>query len=430
MSDYSIEIAIERIVDVRTRRYFEEVHGSYALGHYRSAVVMLWSVVVTDILFKLDQLANAYSDSTAQTILSEIGTIRTGNPRSPEWEAELVNKVVSRTDLIDHAEFTHLQALQVHRHLSAHPVLTNADALFSPNKETTRAHIRNALDAVLTKPPIMSRKIFDAFIQDVEQISRLNPGEDGLRNFPEAKYFKHFSPATFAQVFKSLWRVVFKSADARCEANRCVNAQVVSVLLDYRRQLITDLISADRDWLSDVSFADGPMRELTNFFRRHPLTFPLFSDALKEPVRRYSALSLDHYALCWFVSDTPESHLDSMRNRIIAGETVRGDIFRLLRDSLITTASYDRVLSIGIEIYGQSGSYDSADSRFESMIRPYLDCYSHDQIIELLTRIESNGETSSRRRAWVDHREVKAVIDSRYPTIALTDFPRFSQSIA
>jgi hypothetical protein len=52
MSDYSIELAAERIVDPRTKRYFAEVYGCYASGHYRSAVVMLWSVVVTDILFK------------------------------------------------------------------------------------------------------------------------------------------------------------------------------------------------------------------------------------------------------------------------------------------------------------------------------------------------------------------------------------------
>lgn len=135
MSDYSIELSAERIVDARTKRYFAEVHGCYNAGHFRSAVVMLWSVVVTDILFKLDQLANAYGDATAKAILTEIGDARKNNPKSPEWEAELVNKVASRTDLLDPAELSFLQSLQAHRHLSAHPVMTGGEALFSPNQE-------------------------------------------------------------------------------------------------------------------------------------------------------------------------------------------------------------------------------------------------------------------------------------------------------
>ena len=48
MNDFSIERATEKIVIPRTRRYFDEVYGCYSAGHYRSAVVMLWSVVITD----------------------------------------------------------------------------------------------------------------------------------------------------------------------------------------------------------------------------------------------------------------------------------------------------------------------------------------------------------------------------------------------
>ena len=98
MSAYSIELAGERIVDYRTKRYFAEVYVCYTAGNYRSAVVTLWSVVVTDILFKLDQLKGAYGDPTAKAILSEISNLRRKNHKSPEWETELVKKIESRTD--------------------------------------------------------------------------------------------------------------------------------------------------------------------------------------------------------------------------------------------------------------------------------------------------------------------------------------------
>src|SRR5258707_7979660 len=112
MSDFSIETSAERIVDARTRRYFSEVYGSYSAGYYRSAVVMLWSVIVTDLLFKLDQLANAYNDNTAKLILDEIETSRRNNPKSPEWETELLDKVAARTDLLDSAERSFLETIQ------------------------------------------------------------------------------------------------------------------------------------------------------------------------------------------------------------------------------------------------------------------------------------------------------------------------------
>ena len=86
MGDFSLDAARERIADARTRRYFGEVYSSYANGNHRSAVVRLWSVVVCDLLFKLDLLRTAYADATAEAILTEIEDLRKKNPKSPEWE--------------------------------------------------------------------------------------------------------------------------------------------------------------------------------------------------------------------------------------------------------------------------------------------------------------------------------------------------------
>jgi hypothetical protein len=431
MSDYSIELSAENIVDSRTKRYFAEVHGSYSTGYYRSAVVMLWSVVVTDILFKLDQLATAYGDATAQAILTEIGDTRKNNPKSPEWEAELVNKVASRTDLLDHAEHSFLQSLQAHRHLSAHPVMTGGDALFSPNKETARAHIRNVLDGVLTKPPIMSRKVFDTFIEDVEQVGRLNPGSDGLRKFLEAKYFRHFSAATFAHILKSLWRVTFKSSDPRTDANRAINAQALGVVFSNRRPELTELIRAERDWFSDVSFLDAHLGVMTQFFRDNPNVFPLLNDALKTPIRNYAALSLDNFANCWFVSPTPDVHVDEILRRIDAGESVFPESLASLCASLSTSDALSKALHIGIRLYCRSGSFATADVRFVKMIKPSMLSYGRDHFIAFLAGCETcyNGQATGRWGASHDHKEIMATISSKFPDIQFDMYPAFMASL-
>ncbi len=431
MSDYSIELSAEKIVDSRTKRYFAEVHGCYAAGYYRSAVVMLWSVVVTDILFKLDQLATAYGDATAKAILTEIGDIRKNNPKSPEWEAELVNKVASRTDLLDHAEHSFLQSLQAHRHLSAHPVMTGGDALFSPNKETARAHIRNVLDGVLTKPPIMSRKVFDTFIEDVEQVGRLSPGPDGLKKFLEAKYFRHFSAATFAHILKSLWRVTFKSTDARADTNRAINAQALGVVFVDRRAELTELIKAERDWFSDVSFLDAHLSVMTRFFCENPHVFPLLNNALKTPIQNYAALNLDNFATCWFISPTPDVHVDEILRRIDAGEMVRTEILTALCASLSTSDALAKALHIGIRLYCKSGSFATADTRFDEMIRPSLPTYQRAHFVTLLQGCETcyNRQATGRGRAWRDHNDIKTILDTKFPDIVIDSYPVFKASL-
>ena len=52
MREFSIDLAAEQISDLRTKDYFQEVLGSFINGNYRSAVVMLWSVVVADFVYK------------------------------------------------------------------------------------------------------------------------------------------------------------------------------------------------------------------------------------------------------------------------------------------------------------------------------------------------------------------------------------------
>ena len=56
----------------KTKKYFKEVISSYSNGNYRSAIVMLYSVAICDILFKLEELKDMYNDEVAKEILQNI----------------------------------------------------------------------------------------------------------------------------------------------------------------------------------------------------------------------------------------------------------------------------------------------------------------------------------------------------------------------
>ena len=93
----------EDIYFAKTKEYFSEVISNYASGNYRSAVVMLYSVAICDLLFKLKELCDMYNDSIEKNILKEIEKCRNANDNKSKsrWEKELVERIYKETELLD-----------------------------------------------------------------------------------------------------------------------------------------------------------------------------------------------------------------------------------------------------------------------------------------------------------------------------------------
>jgi UDP-galactopyranose mutase len=96
MDEFSIETRSQNIFHSKTKEYFEEVVSSYQAGNYRSAVVMLWSVVVCDLLFKLQYLVDMYGDETARAILKEVSDLQEKDKKLSTWEHKLIELVRQR----------------------------------------------------------------------------------------------------------------------------------------------------------------------------------------------------------------------------------------------------------------------------------------------------------------------------------------------
>jgi hypothetical protein len=431
MSDYSLEIASERITDARTKKYFAEVMVSYSSGCFRSSVVMLWSVAICDILFKLVQLAEHYTDSVAKGILKDIETTRLANPKSPEWEWKLVEEVKARTQLLEAGDYANLEALQTHRHLSAHPVLSASEVLFEPNKETARAHIRNTLEGVLTKPAIMTKRVFDAFVEDLEANSTVLPDKSSLTKYLTAKYFSHLVPVVEQAIFRSLWRLVFRSDDTRCEASRVVNLRALTILYERRRDVLKAAIGGERDYFSEVGLTGSRFDFLMRFVGTHPELFALLTDAAKIPMEEAAKANLSNFARAWFLSPNVDRHLEAVRKRIADDkEYISGEAFEDLMEASQEAGVEAKALDIAITQFGRSVTYDMADGYFTSLIKPLLPRFTRDQLIELVKAIESNGQIYGRGRAASHHRLILNSLDAVFATkFDYAAFPKFSESV-
>lgn len=113
----------EQIYFQRTKEYFEEVERSFYNENYRSAIVMLYSVVIADLLFKLEELKDYYLDPIAEGILEDINRMRESNPKNSEWENKLIENIKDKTNIIEPYVLTNIEDLKNVRNFSAHPFI-------------------------------------------------------------------------------------------------------------------------------------------------------------------------------------------------------------------------------------------------------------------------------------------------------------------
>lgn len=148
----------------RSRDYISESIQCYKAGAYRSAIVNVWIAVVFDLVDKIRDLALA-NDATAQRINNRYETyidqINEGNDQGVknalDFERTIISTCGTELGFFDHQQMRDLQRLREDRHQCAHPSFQSAGIPHRPNAELARLHLRNAVEHVLSQPPIQGR---------------------------------------------------------------------------------------------------------------------------------------------------------------------------------------------------------------------------------------------------------------------------------
>ncbi|MBX8574908.1 hypothetical protein [Pseudomonas cichorii] len=148
----------------RSREYISESIQCYKAGAYRSAIVNVWIAVVFDLVDKIRDLALA-NDAIAQRINSRyesyIDQINAGNDQgiknALEFERTIIVICGTQLGFFDHQQMRDLQRLREDRHQCAHPSFQSPGIPHRPTAELARLHLRNAVEHVLSKPPVQGR---------------------------------------------------------------------------------------------------------------------------------------------------------------------------------------------------------------------------------------------------------------------------------
>jgi hypothetical protein len=420
MKDFSIEYASQKINSEKTKEYFKEVSSSYFNENYRAAIVTLYSVVINDILIKLEVLDEIYSDSVAKAILDETRTFQESNPTNADWERDIVEKVKIRTSLFDNIDYAHIQALRNDRHLCAHPVIDKDDKLYTPNKETVASHIRNMLESLFLKPAILSKKILSTILIDISTKKELLIDVESLEKYIKSKYLSNINPTIELSIFRDLWKFVFRLNDTQSIENRLINYRVLNLLYKRNIEACIKKIKSEQEYFSNVSNSKETINFLIRFLSENEFLYPDFREDVHLFITKQIKNDISAKTVAWFLSQNYLKHLEEIKNLISTNFNGQAPY-----DSEIS--AYQRLLNVGISKgynndvcefvvwrYSSSTNYNDADKVFTYILQPNLQYLNEKQILKLCKQANGNSQVCDRNRSIPDHLELKNFIISKF----------------
>ena len=424
---------IDEIYFSKTKEYFEEVISSYSIGNYRSATVMLYSVAICDILFKLQELKDMYNDTVADGILKEVDKSRNAhdNKSKSKWEKELVDNVYNKTELLDLEAYTNLNHLYDHRNFSAHPALNENYELVAPSKETTIANIKNILKDILVKPPIFIKNIVNTLTEDLKGKSGLYENEDRkLAIYLNNKYFSKMSKSMKLVTLKAFWKFCFcLPEDEDCQNNMAINRKALEILIAGFQQDAIEYIKANSHLFS-VANAEGCQMNLVIFLSKFPELYNELNSDTQLQVDAIINKDTRAKSVAWFKYKTVDSHLDYLKS--ILHLRLEPNAIKRMVVYYSDIGEMIKLIDFFVWYYGESGSYDSADSRFELAIEPFLDRMTARQFEEIIENTNNNRQIWDRGLAYSANNKImryaKNVLDDGFDYSKYRHF-RFDEKI-
>ena len=414
MQKFSLEQIAEEIQYGKTKGYFEEVLSSYNNGNYRSAVVILWSVAICDIIYKLQSLIDLYDDSSAKEILNEVTDMQKHDYKSSAWEIKLLDDVHKKTFLLDSSEYEDLRYLQKQRHLSAHPVLNSERELHSPNKETVRSLLRNTLEGLLIKPPFFTQRIMNELLEDIAESADILNSRVKVKKYVESRYLTRTKPNVEISLFRSFWKFVFKLENDECKKNRTINLFVLEVLSNRNNSLIQSEIKGDCDYYSNIATSEFPLSFLIVYLSRNPDLFQLLSQDARIKIEHCIKTYRIGKMLGWFIKDDLNKHGTDLVEWIRSDDCPEFKVSEL--DFILKISDSEEweelFCKIVTEYYTRSRSYNEADTRYQVTIQNYISLFNREALIYLAEQIDGNSQCCNRYMACEDYKIIKERIDS------------------
>jgi len=163
-----LELLLLKIEDKEIRELTEEAIKCYYIGAYRASINSIWNAIIYDAYKKAKFLAENFGDKAAKKLVKDIeNSIESGNYIK---EFEIIEEYLyKKFKALDKVDLDKLEFIKKLRNLSSHPSFYVSEGrIFYPNAEDVRMCLRNAIEILLSKKPIIGKSAIEHILRDVE----------------------------------------------------------------------------------------------------------------------------------------------------------------------------------------------------------------------------------------------------------------------
>lgn len=269
------------------------------------------------------------------------------------------------------------------------------------------------LNAVLTKPPLLPKKVIESFLDDIANNKDILMSSDGqfdkktLYPFLKVRYFNHIGTTLRKCLFRSLWKFVFMADNPQCNSNRAINFMALCCLYQTYNEELLNFIKLEPKYFGVMNdFLDL----LYNFLIICPDVFSNLQEDNKILIKNlYEHNDIHARILGVFISNNFEQHCDMLSDFAFEEHRIPKSIEKdisLLYDYSDRIYKSHCVLQSYIKIFRRSGSFDEASKNFYRWIRPYLNFMKETELSELLNSIKANYQIYG---CWAIKREFEYI---------------------
>lgn len=393
----------EKIYFPKTREYFKEVEKSFYNENYRSAIVMLYSVVIADLLYKLEELRDYYSDSSAKDILATIDKKRKANPKSSEWETNLIELVFDKTEILEPYVYTNLEYLKSMRNFSAHPSLNHNNDLISPSREKTLGMIKDMLSGIFIRPPLFIKRITDNILEDIaDKKADFLTDDSKFEKYIDKKYIEKVPENMIIGIFKDFWKITFKLDNEECNENREINLKFLLLIMKKYKMKILEDMQKDIIKYNNISENADILVSLAEFLYYEPDVYDIFKPENKISLEAALNKRKEYKAISFYMKRDLEEHINSLTKENLTNKNLN----YLLERKVEKEGKTDILLDKYIECFSTSMSFNGADKNFDIYINQNIKNLTQSQISNLLEKINSNNQIYNRGRARFDNNKI------------------------
>ncbi|HFU3706323.1 TPA: hypothetical protein ACGO7G_001978, partial [Streptococcus suis] len=246
MSDIKEKIQ-ENISNEVSRKQLIEVVDNYERGYYRSAIVVLYTTILYEILKQLENLRDFYNNKSAEEIIEKIENQKNNNPKSPSWEGMLIDELKSR-NFITSNDYKDLEEIQRFRNYGAHPIIEVETGkieilLRDVQEEEVKLALVNSLRIVFFNHLGLGSKYAKEIVDYAKDyISNNGYGKEFDNQFIDV-YLSRTNKATYKNIFKILYKEAFVADGAIDDKQREYLINILRVVYNFNPEYCCEAIT-------------------------------------------------------------------------------------------------------------------------------------------------------------------------------------------